>query len=128
MPHQCVRCNTFYDDGASEILRGCSCGGKLFFYVKKDRLERAKEISYNLTSKEKEQIEKDVFDMIGKDDFEEKPIVLDFESIRVIGPGKYELDLVSLFKNDPLIFKVGEGKYMIDVQQTLEQHSHKKKK
>jgi len=23
MPHQCVRCNTFYDDGSAEILKGC---------------------------------------------------------------------------------------------------------
>ena len=30
MPHQCVRCNTFYDDGSNVILKGCSCGGRLF--------------------------------------------------------------------------------------------------
>ena len=35
MPHQCVRCGTFYDDASKEILEGCSCGAKLFFYVKK---------------------------------------------------------------------------------------------
>lgn len=32
MPHQCVRCNTFYEDGSEEILKGCKCGGKLFLY------------------------------------------------------------------------------------------------
>ena len=36
MPHQCVRCNAFFEDGADEILKGCSCGGKLFFFVKKE--------------------------------------------------------------------------------------------
>ena len=41
MPHQCVRCNTFYEDGSKAILAGCSCGGKLFFYVKKEKLEKA---------------------------------------------------------------------------------------
>lgn len=128
MPHQCVRCNTFYDDGASEILKGCKCGGKLFFYVKKEKLEQAKEATINLTPKEKKQIEKDVFDIIGDTDKEEKPVILDFESIRVIGPGKYELDLVNLFKKEPLIYKVGEGKYMIDVKETLEQFTSKKKK
>ena len=57
MPHQCVRCGTFYDDGASEILSGCKCGARLFFYVKKEKLEEAKEISTNLTKKEKKKIE-----------------------------------------------------------------------
>ena len=44
MPHQCVRCSTMYEDGSAEILKGCSCGGKLFFYIKKERLEKDKEI------------------------------------------------------------------------------------
>jgi len=44
MPHQCVRCNTFYDDGAKEILHGCSCGARLFFYVRKEKLEKAKDL------------------------------------------------------------------------------------
>lgn len=128
MPHQCVRCNTFYDDGASEILKGCSCGGRLFFYVRKERLEQAKDVTVNLSVKEKHQIEKDVLDLIGEKDIEEKPVILDFESIRILGPGKYELDLVNLFKKEPLIYKIGEGKYMIDVKQTFEEHYKKKKK
>lgn len=127
MPHQCVRCNKFYDDGASQILRGCSCGGKLFFYVKKERLEKAKEISYKISKKDKKKIEKDVLDIIGENKMDDSPVILDFESIRVLGPGKYELDLVSLFKNDPLIFKVGEGKYIIDVKKTLEEQIQKRK-
>ena len=44
MPHQCVRCNTMYPDGAQEILKGCSCGARLFFYIKKKEAKnRAKE-------------------------------------------------------------------------------------
>ena len=63
MPHQCVKCSTFYEDGATEILNGCTCGGKLFFYIKKERLEEAKKLSkqLKLSSDEKEQMEKDVF-------------------------------------------------------------------
>ena len=41
MPHQCVRCGAIYEDGAGEILKGCKCGGKLFFYIKKDKLKEA---------------------------------------------------------------------------------------
>ncbi len=121
MPHQCVRCNTFYDDGSEEILKGCPCGGKLFFYIKKEKLEQAKKVSENikLTPKDKEQIEKDVFNLVGSDIDKSDPVVLDLEAIRVLKPGKYELDLVHLFKGDPLIFKLEEGKYMIDVAATF---------
>ena len=42
------------------------------------------------------------------------------ESIRVLGPGKYELDVVNLFnKKRPLIYKLEEGKYIVDLASTL---------
>ena len=115
MPHQCVRCNKFYEDGAQEILEGCSCGARLFFYIKKEKLEESKKITANLTKEEKKEVEKDVLDLVDADMAKERPIVLDLESIKVMKPGKYELDLVRLFKGEPLIFKLEEGKYMIDI-------------
>jgi len=122
MPHQCVRCGTFYEDGSSEILKGCNCGGKLFFYIKKEKFEKAKEVlsHIKLDVNEKEQMEKDVFDLVGVAANKDEPVILDLESIRVKQPGKYELDLVHLFKGDPLIFKLDEGKYMIDVAETFQ--------
>ena len=129
MPHQCVRCNIFYDDGASEILKGCPCGSRLFFYVKKTALEKAKEITINLTPKEKTQIEKDVLDLVGDNAKEDEPVVLDLESIRVAQPGKFEIDLVQLFnKDNPIIYKLAEGKYIVDIPQTFERHKIKKRK
>ena len=117
MPHQCVRCNTFYDDGAKEILSGCQCGARLFFYVKKEKMQKALEMEQQLSDKEKKQMEDDVFDIIGVDDEKNiKPVVLDFEAIKVVGPGKYELDLVKILKQDPLIYKLGDGKYMLDIK------------
>lgn len=119
MPHQCVRCNTFYEDGAQEILKGCSCGARLFFYIKKEKLEAAKNIiPQELKPEQKQQIEQDVLNLVGtKDDL---PVILDFESIRITEPGKYELDLVQLFKGEPLIFKLEEGKYVIDIAESFE--------
>ncbi|MBW2988745.1 Zn-ribbon domain-containing protein [Candidatus Woesearchaeota archaeon] len=121
MPHQCVRCNTFYDDGATEIIKGCKCGGKLFFYVKKEKLEKAQKIAEEtkLTPKEKEQIEKDVFDLVGSEIDRDEPVVLDLEAIRILKPGKYELDLVHMFRGEPLIFKLEEGRYMIDLAESF---------
>jgi len=128
MPHQCVRCNIFYEDGSEEILKGCPCGGKLFFYIKKEKLEQSKKIleGVKLSTEEKEQIETDVFEMVGSDIDKEDPIILDLESIRVTKPGKYELDLVHLFKGDPIIFKLEEGKYMIDLVETFKSAREKK--
>ena len=127
MPHQCVRCNTFYDDGATEIIKGCKCGGKLFFYIKKEKLEEAQKVAQEvrLTPKEKEQIEQDVFDLVGSEIDRDEPVVLDLEAIRVLKPGKYELDLVHLFKGEPLIFKLDEGKYMIDLVESFRSKASK---
>jgi uncharacterized protein len=119
MPHQCVRCGSLYQDGSNEILSGCSCGGKLFFFVKKEKLKEIREAQVTLTKKDKKQIEKDVFDLIGVNNDPEKTVVLDFESIRILKPGKYELDLVNLFKDRPLVYKLDEGKYVIDLPESF---------
>ena len=121
MPHQCVRCGNFYDDGSSEILKGCPCGGRLFFYIKKQDLKRAEEATNQLDEREKKEIEKDVFDLIGYEEDKNRPVVLDFESINISQPGKYEIDLVHLFKKEPLVYKVGEGKYIIDLPETFKE-------
>lgn len=119
MPHQCVRCNTIYSDGASEILKGCACGARLFFYIRKKNLEEGKKILTQLNEEEKKQVEEDVKELIGMEKEPEKPVVLDLESIRILKPGKYELDLVHLFKKDPLVFKLEEGKYIIDLPEAF---------
>jgi predicted nucleic acid-binding Zn-ribbon protein len=123
MPHQCVRCGTFYGDGAQEILKGCSCGSRLFFFVKKSALEKAKKVQETLTVEDKQQIENDVLGFVGEKEEKEvddSPVVLDFESISVLQPGKFELDLVHLFnKNHPLVYKLEEGKYIIDIPETF---------
>lgn len=120
MPHQCVRCSQLYDDGASEILKGCPCGGRLFFFIKKEKLEAAKSVlPPDLSQQEKQQVEKDVLELVGRPG-DDLPVVLDFEAIQVLEPGKYQLDLVQLFKGAPLIFKLEEGKYIIDLVETFQ--------
>lgn len=125
MPHQCVRCGSIYGDGAKEILTGCSkCTARLFFYIKKEKLEQAEKITKTLTKKDKQQIEKDVFEIIGEKRDTEEPVVLDLESINIMGPGRYEIDLVSLFRKKPLIYKLEEGKYMIDLPESFKEAKH----
>ncbi|MEK6934815.1 MAG: Zn-ribbon containing protein [Nanoarchaeota archaeon] len=120
MSHQCVRCNTFYEDGSREILQGCSkCKGRFFFYVKKDSIKQAEEMASNLTRQEVEEMEKDAIDIIGSEFEEDNPIVLNLENIKILKPGKFELDLVDLFRGRPLVYKLEDGKYFIDVPSTF---------
>ncbi len=119
MPHQCVHCGSTYGDGAREILHGCTCGSKFFFYLTQEKLDKiqnsqAPEIA--LSDKEKERIEEDVRDIIGISEDAESPVVMDFESIKVVKPGKYIIDLHNLFtKERPLVYTVEEGKYFVDL-------------
>ncbi len=118
MPHQCVRCSKIYKDGTKGLLKGCSCGSKFFFYIKKTSLEKAKRIK--LSEKQKEQIEEDVIGIVGDRIDNDQPIFLDFESINITKPGKFEIDIIDLFKGRPVIYKLEEGKYIIDIISTFD--------
>lgn len=122
MAHQCVRCSRILPQATKELIEGCAnCGGKFFFYIRDDQLEKIKENPIEIPEKEKETIEKDVREMAGIQD-EELPVILDFESVRTIGPGKFEIDVVNLFRKDrPLIYKLEEGKYIIDLAASFNQ-------
>jgi len=122
MPHQCVRCGILYGNSDAQVLKGCTCGAKLFFYVKKDAIERAKKIQKELTVDEREQIAKDAIELVGSqaDEKVDEPIVLDFEAINISTPGKYEIDLVHLLSGQPVIYKMEDGKYMIDIASSFQ--------
>ncbi len=120
MPHQCVRCSRIIPQANKELIEGCaSCGGRFFFYIRDDQLEKIKENPIEIPEVDKKQVEKDVREMAGITD-EKAPVILDIESVRVTGSGKFEIDLVNLFKKGrPLIYKLEEGKYIIDLATTL---------
>ena len=120
MPHQCIRCSRIIPQGSKEILEGCKeCKGRFFFYIKDEQLEEINERIIEIPAEQRKSIEKDVREMAGITD-EEAPVILDIESIRVTGEGKFELDLAKLFRRDrPLIYKLEEGKYIIDLASTL---------
>tara|TARA_Y100000310_G_scaffold345415_1_gene464735 strand:+ start:4771 stop:5151 length:381 start_codon:yes stop_codon:yes gene_type:complete len=124
MPHQCVRCGDLYPTGCKELLTGCKCGSRFFFFVREKSLEKAKKMTENLSDKEKDQIEQDVLEIVGDAD-RSQPVILDFESIKIVKPGQYELDLVDLFKGKPLVYKLSEGKYVIDIVSTFEARGKK---
>ncbi|MBI5803623.1 hypothetical protein HY450_00090 [Candidatus Pacearchaeota archaeon] len=123
MPYKCVNCSQIYQDGSEEILKGCSsCGRKFFFYIRKEQLEKikSKEIEeIELNSIEKKQVEQDVREITGIED-EETPVFLDFESVKILKPGKYLVDIGKLFSYEkPRVYKLEDGKYIIDLMTKL---------
>jgi len=120
MPHQCVHCSKIIEVGSKEILEGCSsCGGKFFFYIRDEQAAKIKESKeepipeFNTVDKKK--VEEDVRSILKIED-EDKPVILDLESVRVLRPGKFEIDIVSLMNRRPIVFKLSEGKYVIDIE------------
>ena len=57
MPHQCLKCGHVFEEGSSQLLKGCpGCGGNRFFFTKQplNEAERgimSKEIGQDLTSR-----------------------------------------------------------------------------
>lgn len=57
MPHQCLKCGHVFEEGSSQLLKGCpACGGHRFFFTKMplDEQERSKisaEVNQDMTEK-----------------------------------------------------------------------------
>jgi len=120
MPHQCIRCGKEYADGSDALLKGCECGARFFFFYR----EKMPANFMDMNKDERKEVLNEVQEIVKKQENigekeAEKPVILDLESIRVLKPGKYEIDIVSLFKRNPVIYKEGEGKYYIDVESTF---------
>jgi predicted nucleic acid-binding Zn-ribbon protein len=119
MPHQCVHCSKIILAGSKEILEGCAnCGGKFFFYIRDEQLpqiEASKKVPIpEFDTLDKKKVEEDVRTILKIED-EADPVILDLESVRVLQPGKFEIDIVSLMNRKPIVFKLEEGKYLIDI-------------
>ncbi len=127
MSHKCVHCGEIYSDGSRELLEGCKCGSKFFFYFNEGQMKKMEKNSLiEMPKEEKIRVEKEIRETIGVDG--EKPVILDFETVRVVKPGKFEIDLINLFKKErPLIYKLEEGKYIIDLATSFKKWQDLKK-
>jgi len=116
-----------YPDSSNALLTGCSCGSRFFFFYKENELNKEEgrilnELE-NLSTEQRGEIEHEIetdIQEIIDNNMDEKPVILDLESIRIVKPGKFEIDLVSLFKRKPLVYKLAEGKYIIDLASTFQ--------
>lgn len=124
MPHQCVHCGTRILDGSKELLTGCAeCGSKFFFYIKNKEFD-SDFISENLSEGDIKEMENDVRELIGEED-PDTPVILDLETIKTIGPGKFKIDVSALMRGAPIVINVSDGKYFIDLPSAFRERNRK---
>ncbi|SFM77317.1 Zn-ribbon domain-containing protein [Methanolobus profundi] len=150
MPHKCTRCESIFIDGASVILSGCpNCGWNKFLYVKDEEVEKpasedaettetGEEHIIDETSHEKtdddssEPIIREIDDILGVE--EKKPSVTEedgerVESVRILGPGSYELNLDSLLDRKEIVMAIKEdGAYALHLGSVFKDNKDKKDK
>lgn len=151
MPHKCTRCESIFIDGASVILSGCpNCGWNKFLYVSEAELEKS------ATKSPEESENEEVHNVIDEtssekaDDKESEPIVREIddilgiekkdtsvteeegervESVRILGPGSYELNLDSLLDRKEIVMAIKEdGAYALHLGSVFKDNKDKKKK
>jgi len=133
MPHKCTKCGREYKDGSTEILKGCaSCGGKKFLYVKEADIN--KDVFEEKTIEEiKDESREDVLEVVEpqvKGKAKKEVEMFDrVETIRIVGPGSYELNIEKMAKSDERIVGVGgeEGSYIIDLMSMAKDEPKKKR-
>lgn len=122
MPHECVKCGKIYPDSSKEILEGCrKCGGRKFLYVAEES-KRRKRIEKPAASEPEEKQ--------GPSKKEsQKNIYNGLESIRILSPGTYELNIEKLAQSDERVVGFGEGgSYGVDLLSMMKSKKKKEKK
>ena len=113
MVHTCVKCGKVYPDSSAEILTGCSqCRGKKFYFERPGATKRKTSAAEPAPAPapaappaapaHKE-----------PDDEERRSRV---ESIRIVAPGTYELNIEKMARSDDRVVGLGrEGSYAVDL-------------
>ena len=65
MPHQCLKCGKIFEEGSSQLLKGCSdCGGNRFFYTKEPLNDEERKV---ITQEVGKDINDTIIDILGQD-------------------------------------------------------------
>lgn len=106
--HKCVRCGTQYGNNAKELLAGCSCGSRVFVFLKEGSAPASESVEEDFSWLEQE------LSFLSK----EKPVSVDAdaaENLKILEKGSYELDVKSLMGGNPLVVKSDKGIYYIKI-------------
>jgi len=64
MPHQCLKCGRIFEEGSSQLLKGCSdCGGNRFFFTKEPLTEEERKVISHEMGKD---INSTIIDLVGE--------------------------------------------------------------
>ena len=128
MPHKCTKCGREYKAGSTEILKGCaSCGGKKFLYVKETEINKDV-LEEKSISEIADESHEDILEIIEPKKKEQVEMYDRVETIRIVSPGTYELNLEKMAQSDQRIVSVGkEGTYIIDLMSMAKDQPKKKK-
>ncbi|HIQ51156.1 MAG TPA: hypothetical protein EYH54_04255 [Nautiliaceae bacterium] len=97
--HKCIKCGKIYENNKEILEKGCECGSKLFIYIPDKN-----------KSTEKKKLKDDILDVK-----EEEFLILPLESVRVLGEGKFVLDISKLFNEKVVVVRSKEGKYFLKI-------------
>ena len=128
MPHKCTKCGREYKAGSTEILKGCAtCGGKKFLYVKDTEINKDV-LEEKSISEIADESHEDILEIIEPKKKEQVEMYDRVETIRIVSPGTYELNLEKMAQSDQRIVSVGkEGNYIIDLMSMAKDEPKKKK-
>ena len=126
MPHRCAGCNTLFPD-ARFLKDGCPvCGsGKFIFEKGRQRKETRPQETEN---PEMAQISPDTNDQGSSPKLTqtEEPVTESIESIRILEPGRYDLNLSRLMESDDRVIRVGsEDNYRLDLHSMVREKRKK---
>ena len=140
MPHKCTRCEHIFEDGDSVILTGCpNCGWNKFLYVKSENAEASPEeiepkasdiVDETIDTTLPKKLITELDEVLGikkEESCEEENEEERVESVRILGPGSYELNLDSLLKRKEIIMAIKEnGSYAVDLPSVFKKKKKEK--
>ena len=145
MPHKCTRCESVFRDGAAIILNGCpKCGWNKFFYVRDETsvpapLEKTETPAGSLPPAASKFI-KEIDELMGKtspaqpelkkekEETKSEEIGERVESVRILSPGSYELNLDSIMKRDEIVMALKEdGTYIVHLPSVFQKKKHQER-
>jgi len=140
MPHKCTRCEGIFRDGAAIILNGCpKCGWNKFLYVKDEITQpdmSAGKTGDTSIPTAASQFIKEVDELLGNKPAQPEPkeskvekkleeVGDRVESVRILSPGSYELNLDSIMKRDEIVMALKEdGTYIVHFPSVFQKKKH----
>ena len=111
MVHTCAKCGKVYPDSSAEILIGCSqCGGKKFYFERPGATKR------KTSATEPAHAPAAPPTAPAREEADEEERRSRVESIRIVAPGTYELNIEKMARSDDRVVGLGrEGSYAVDL-------------